>query len=116
MATITATSLSGLGVRAMTEITLTASDTLPYDPNISGSVLILRNPTAGAVSPTLTGNQASASIQVPGYGVVSAASGLAIGSIPAGAARCIPLDAIRHYLVGTVTITGGTGLVASYLQ
>jgi hypothetical protein len=53
MATITATSLAGFGVRAMTETTLTASDILPYDASVTGSVLVLRNPTAGALSPTI---------------------------------------------------------------
>ena len=116
MATITATSLAGFGVRAMTETTLTASDILPYDASVTGSVLVLRNPTAGALSPTITGSTASAAIGVSGFGTVSAAAGLAVGNIPAGAARCIPLDAISKYLSGTVTITGGTGLVAAYLK
>lgn len=116
MGVIAATAMSGLGVRVLTETTLTASDTLAYDPGITGSILVLRNPTGGALSPTITGSQAPSVIPVAGYGNVSAAGGLAVGSIAAGAARVVPLDSIKQYLLGTVTITGGTGLVASFLQ
>lgn len=116
MALLNPTSLAGAGVRAVTELTLTASDTFVYDFGRPGSILYLRNPTGGALSPTITGSTASGSIAVSGYGVVSAAAGLAVGSIPAGQARVIPLDSIRLYLEGTITITGGAGLVASFLQ
>jgi hypothetical protein len=115
MAAITATSMTGFGVRAMSELTLSASDTLPFEPGAPGGVLILRNPTGGALSPTITGSLASTAIPVDGYGTVSAAS-YAVGSIPAGQARVIPLDSIKKYLEGVVTITGGVGLVASYLR
>lgn len=116
MGVIAATSMAGLGVRAMSETTLTASDTLAYDAASSGSILILRNPTGGAISPTIIGSTAPASIPVSGYGTVSAAAGYPVGSIPAGAARVIPLDTIARYLSGAVTITGGTGLVAAFLK
>ncbi len=115
MVAIAPTSMLGPGVRAAVETTMTASDTLAYDPGAPGSVLTLRNPTGGALSPVITGSQASTSIPVPGWGTVSAAS-YAVGSIPAGAARVIPLDSIKEYLAGTVTITGGTGLVATFLR
>lgn len=116
MALLNPTALAAGGVRTVTELTLTASDTFVYDAGRPGSILYLRNPTGGALSPTITGSTASASIAVAGFGSVSAATGLAVGSIPAGAARVIPLDSIRLYLDGTITITGGAGLVASFLQ
>ncbi len=97
MGVIAATSMAGLGVRTLTETTLTSSDTLAYDSTKAGST-------------------ASSAIPVSGYGNVSAAAGLAVGSIAAGAARVIPLDTIQKYLQGTITITGGTGLVAAFLQ
>lgn len=115
MPAITATSMTGSGVRVMSETTLTASDTLAYEPGAPGAILVLRNPTGGALSPVITGSAASTSIPVDGYGTVSAAS-YAVGSIAAGAARVIPLDSIRRYLEGNVTITGGTGLVAAFLR
>lgn len=116
MAAITSTSMAGPGVRTLAETTLSASDTLAYDPGVHGSILLLRNPTGGALSPVITGSLASAAILVAGYGNVSAAAGLAVGSIPAGQARAIPLDSVSRYLDGTVTITGGSGLVASFLK
>lgn len=115
MVAITPTSMTGFGVRAATETTMTASDTLAYDKGSPGSILTLRNPTGGALSPVITGSLANAAIPVPRYGTVSAAS-YAVGSIPAGAARVIPLDSIGEYLEGNVTITGGTGLVATFLR
>lgn len=115
MAAITPTTMTGFGVRAATEQTLTASDTLAYDAGVPGSVLILRNPTGGALSPVITGSLANPAIAVPKYGTVSAAA-YAVGSIPAGAARVIPLDSIAEYLAGVVTITGGVGLIATFLK
>ena len=115
MVAITPTSMTGPGVRVLNETTMTASDTLAYDPGSPNSVLVLRNPTAGALSPTITGSLANTAIIVSGYGTVSAAS-LAVGSIAAGAARVIPLDSIKEYLAGVVTITAGTGLVATFLK
>jgi hypothetical protein len=115
MPAIPVTNMSGPGVRAATEFTLTASDTLAYDPGSPGSVLTLRNPTGGALSPVMVGSTASASIPVSGFGTVSAAS-YAVGSIPAGQARVIPLDSIKLFLEGTVTITGGVGLIVTFLR
>lgn len=115
MVAIAPTSMTGFGMRTAVETTMTASDTLAYDPGIPGSILTLRNPTGGSLAPTITGSLANAAIPVAGFGVVSAAS-LALASIPAGAARVIPLDSIAQYLAGVVTITGGTGLVATFLR
>lgn len=115
MAAITPTSLLGGGFKVVNETVLSASDTLAYDPGIPGSILRLRNPTAGALSPVITGSLANTAIPVPGYGPVSAAS-LAVGSIPAGGARVVALDSIKEYLAGTVTITAGVGLIAIFLR
>jgi hypothetical protein len=114
MATITATSLGGSGQRTMTRTTLTGTaDTFTYT---KGAILVLENPTGGALSPTITGASASSSIPVPGYGTVSAASGYAVGSIASGAAKVIPLDSISAFLTGAISITSGTGLVAALLS
>ena len=116
MATITPTSLAGSGSRAVTEFSLTSSDTFAYDPTSPNSLLYVRNPTAGALTLTITGNAASAAISVKGYGTVSAAAGLSTGSIVAGGARVIPLDSVSEYLAGTITMSGAAGLVASFLK
>lgn len=113
MATIAKTSIGGTGARPATETTMTASDTFAYAPN-SGMVLILRNPTAGALSPVIDGD-GGASVPVRGVGSVDVSAGYAVGSIAAGAAVAIPLDSISAYLQGTIAITGGTGLVAVLL-
>lgn len=115
MALLNATSVKPGGVITSVENVLTASDTLVWDQNTAGAMLILRNGTGGALSPVITGSQASAAVPVPGYGPVSAAAGLAVGSIPAGQSRVIPLDSRREYLQGAITITAGAGITATLL-
>lgn len=112
MATLNNTNARPGGIITAVENTLTASDTLVWDQNTPGAILILRNGTAGALSPVITGSLANTAIAVAGYGTVSAAS-LAVGSIPAGQTRVIPLDSRKEYLQGTITITGGTGITAT---
>jgi len=116
MVAIVASDLNVAGVRTVTETTLTASDTLAYDRSRPGSILMLRNPTAGAISPTIRGSQAASALEVNRVGTIDLSAGLAIGSIPAGAARAIELDSIAEWLAGNVTVTGGTGLVAQFLK
>ena len=115
MATLTNTSIKPGGVITPTENTLTSSDVLIWDANTPGAILSLRNPTAGALSPVITGSQAPSALAVDGFGPVNASAGITVGSIAAGASREIPLDSRRQYLQGTITITGGTGLVAKIL-
>lgn len=112
MATITRTNVAGAGRKTVTETTLTGTaDTFTYG---TGDRLILRNPTGGAISPTIDGDGGT-TVAVAGVGDVSVASGYAVGSIAAGAMVTIDLDTISAYLQGTITITGGTGLVGSIL-
>lgn len=112
MATITKTSMAGPGARAVTEVTLTASNTFAYEPG-TGQVLILRNPTGAAVSCTIDGADGT-TFPAPGIGSIDVSGGYAVGSIPAGAVRVIPLDTIAAYLQGAINVTG-TGLVAVLL-
>ena len=115
MATIVETNGSGLGVAALTETTLTGTaDTFTYRSG-GKQVLILRNPTGGALSPVIDGNGGTTA-SIDGLGVVSVASGYSVGSIADGEAVAIPLDTINKYLAGTIAITTGTGLVASLLR
>jgi hypothetical protein len=114
MPAITATTLTGLGKRAVTETTLNGTDSLVYDQSKT-PILVLRNPTAGALSPVIDGNGGT-TVNVNGIGVVDVSGGYAVGAIAAGAAVAIPLVTIREYLQGTIAITGGTGLVASLLE
>ena len=109
MAVIAQTAL-GAGRATVVQTTLTASDTLLY--NGERMVLTLRNGTAGALTPVITGSTAT-TVAVPGYGTVSVASGYAVGSVAANAVVAIPLDSIKAYLKGIITVTGGVGMTAT---
>lgn len=115
MATVTATDMTGSGQRTVTEVTLTGtSDTFTYNSG-KEAVLIMRNDTAGALSPVIDGDGGT-TVQVRGIGSVDVSSGYSVGSIAAGAVKAIPLDSIREYLQGTIAITSGTGLVCQLLE
>jgi hypothetical protein len=110
MPAINITSLAA-GPIALLQTTLTASDTIAYTEGV-GMVLTLRNATAGALSPVITGSAATP-VNVPRYGQAPVAGGLAVGSIADGAAVAIPLDTRSAWLQGNITITGGPGIVAT---
>ncbi len=112
MPAITATTMQGSGQRTLAETTLNGTDTFTYQ---TGDLLLLRNPTGGSLSPVIDGADGT-TINVPELGPVSVASGYAVGAIAAGSARMIPLDTIRGYCQGVVSILTGTGLVASILR
>ncbi len=114
MATITATLLPASGQVALTETVLDGvSDTFAFGNR--KQFLILRNPTAGAISPVIDGD-AGTTIQTEEAGQVDVSAGYAVGSIAAGAAVIIKLSTVKAYLQGTITITGGTGLVAALID
>jgi hypothetical protein len=115
MTAITATDIRGPGWKALTPITLAGSDTLTYN-SAKNPVLVLFNPTASPITPTIIGDEASAAVDVPGYGTVDASAGLSAGSIAADAHKCIALRDIFQYLTGAVTIENGTGLHAFLLE
>lgn len=115
MATITETIGSGLGAVALTQTTLTGTaDTFTFREG-TGQILILRNDTAGELTPVIDG-AGGTTVPVAGLGVVSVASGYTVGAIAAGAAVSIPLDSISKYLKGVIAITSATGIVASLLR
>lgn len=114
MATITSTTLQGLGVRTATRTTLTASDTFTYNQG-RDAILILDNVTAGALTVTIDG-AGGTTVPINGIGDVSVAAGYSTGSIAAGACVAIPLDTIFQYLQGTIAVTGGSGIRATLLE
>ena len=115
MTAITTTDMSGAGQRSVSVATLNGSgDTFTYI-EARRAILYLHNPTGGAISPTIDG-AGGTTVNVPGIGTVDVSGGYAVGSIAAGATVAIPVDTIREYLQGTIAITGGTGLEASYLE
>lgn len=114
MADILPTNIRSVGSKALVETTLTGTDTLTYTPN-RGQILVLRNPTAGALSPVIDGAGGTTVVK-PGIGSVDVSGGFTgIGSIAAGESAVLPLDPISDYLVGAIAVTGATGLVASLL-
>lgn len=115
MATIAATDAQGTGAVAVTETTLDGTlDTFTYRGSVN-QTLTLRNATAGALTPTIDGDGAS-TVSVAGVGSVDISAGYSTGSIAAGDVVTIKTETIREYLSGTITITGGTGLVATLLE
>jgi hypothetical protein len=114
MAVITATDMTGSGARTLTETTLGESDTLVYDSS-KRQVLTLRNDTAGALTPNIDG-AGGTTVAVAGIGSVDVSSGITLASIGAAAHVAIPLDSINKYLQGTVTVSGGDGIVATIME
>lgn len=112
MAALTISTVSGSGLKTVTANTLTASDTFTYQ---AGDIMYLRNPTGGALTLTLDGADGT-TVGVEGIGDVSVSSGFSTGSIAAAGERVIFLDTIRHYLQGTVTASGASGLICSILR
>jgi hypothetical protein len=114
MATIAATSLSSIAPVTVTETTLTGTDTFTYRADVK-QYLILRNDTAGALTPNIDGDAASTQY-FPGVGNVDLTGGYTFASIGVGETVIVDLDDIKSYLAGTIAMTGGTGLVASLLE
>ena len=115
MPAITATSIGGSLARSKTETTLNGTtDTLVVN-STRNPILCLRNPTGGALSPTIVGSTAT-TISVAGIAPVNVSTGYAVGSIAAGAVVSIPLNTISGYLSGIISVTGGAGLVATLLE
>lgn len=116
MVGIVATKLGVVRSHGVVETVLAASNTLVYKGYAGESpVLILRNPTVGALSVTLDGD-GGGGVGVPGIGVVDVSGGVVIGPIAPGGVEAVRLHSIRAYLRGSVTVSGGAGLVASLLE
>lgn len=113
MAAITATNGNQAVHFAVAEQTLTASDTLTYNP-AKKQLFILRNDTGGALTATIDGDGGT-SVIVPGMGSVSVAAGYAI-AVAAGARFAVQLSAISAFCKGVVNVTGGTGLKAQLIE
>jgi len=115
MPAITQTVLPRAGRATVTETTLTGSgDTFTYLSG-AGQILILRNPTGGAISPVIDGAGGTTVIR-DGLGQVDVSAGYAVGSIGAGATVMISCDAIASFLQGAIAITSGSGLIGSLLR
>lgn len=114
MATITATDMTGLGAKDVTETTLTASDTFTYNSS-KRQVLVLNNGTGGPLTVNIDGDGGT-TVPVRGLGNVDVSGGYDIGPIADGEIKAIQLDTISKYLQGTIAVTGGTDIVAQLLE
>lgn len=112
MAAVTPTSMLGSGARTVSALTAGASDTITYQ---SGDILLINNITAGALTPLIDGDGGT-TWPAPGIGNVSVSGGLSLSAIAAGDMVAIPMDTIKAYLQGTITITGGDGAEISLLR
>lgn len=114
MAVITPTDTKAISEVSITRTTLGASDTFVYTPGVT-KYLVIDNVTVGALTPNIDGDGATTGY-LPGYGSVSLSAGYTFGSIAAGASVVIDLDAIKQFLQGTITVTGGDGAEAYILE
>ena len=114
MGIITASNTQGTGAKAITETTLTASDTFTY---VTGGkqYLILRNDSAGALTPNIDG-AGGTTVPVGGLGDVDVSGGLTLASIAVGDSVVIKTETISKYLQGVITITGATDMTAQLLE
>lgn len=101
------------GPVTLTETTMTASDTLTYSPGSNQRVLFV-NPTGSLVTVSMSGSTGTPSIPVAGVGTV-AATGAKTVAVAANSVAHLSLDIYSAYFAGngTVTLTGGTGLLAA---
>lgn len=115
MATIAATDMIANSEVAVTETTLDgSSDTFTYNAG-KNPVLVFRNDSGGALTPVIDGDGGTTR-SVAGLGSVDVSGGFTFGEIADGDTVAIRLNTISSYLQGTITITSGTGLVASLLE
>jgi hypothetical protein len=114
MATIVSTLRTKYAAYTVNSTTMTASDTLTY---VSGNdqELEVTNTTGSPIVLTIAGSGAT-TITPSGYGgSISVAAGKAF-TIAANATQNIPLDGHSAFLAGTISLTGGTGLVARLIN
>lgn len=114
MATITPTSLTAIAPVTVTETTLAGTDDFTYNA-AKTQLLILRNGTGGALTPNITGDEATTQY-VAGIGNVDVSGGYDFASIADGDTVVLDLADIKGYLAGTISMTGGTGIIASLLE
>ena len=112
MATIAQTVVTGVKTPVVvTKTTLTSSDTFSYSAG-TGQVLELTNGTGGSLTVNIDGS-GSTTIQPDGMGqTVDVSAGFNI-VLTAGVTKAVPLDSIKVWLIGTIAVTGGTGITAS---
>ena len=112
MAVLTVTDAKGAGDKAGTKNIATSSDTFTWI-KAKFQKLIIRNITAGALTPNVVGSAPSSAHQCAGAGEKDLSGGYTFETaIPlTDGVSVLELNTIEHYLAGdgTVTITGADG-------
>ena len=114
MAAIAITNVGVQGEVVVTETTLGASDTIAFAGK-QKMTIIFRNASGGALTPKIDGDGGS-TVFKEGVGNIDVSAGYTLASISNGAVAAIHLDTIEEYCRGVVTITGGTGIVATVFR
>lgn len=115
MPAIVATTALGAGSRVVTETTLNGTDSFTFN-STKNPIMILKNTTGAPITATFVGSTATTEA-FEGIPSVSVAAGYATSPIAATTGVvAVPLNTIKAYLKGTLTITGGTGLTATLLE
>lgn len=109
MAAITSINAGQSGAFAAAITTLSADDTITFDAK-KKQLLVFRNTTGGSLTVTLDGDGGT-TVQAPGVGAVSVASGLAI-VVGAGLSVAVVLSTVSAYCQGVVHLTGAATLTA----
>ena len=105
MAAITGVNINQDGSFVATISTLTASDTITYQPN---QYILFQNDTVGSLTALIDGDGAT-SQQVAGIGSVDTSSGVSV-VVPAGSTKILNVNSRSAFFKGVVTISGAAGL------
>lgn len=109
MAAITSINAQQLGSFAAAITTLSASDTITFDPT-KKQLLVLRNTTAGSLTVTIDGADGT-TVSFPGAPNISVAAGYPI-VVGIGLSVAVVLSTVSAYCQGVVSLTGASGLTA----
>ena len=115
MPVITPTQRKTNGHQKLEKTILDGTDNLIFNAN-KDQVLVLENSTASPVSVLVVGSNASATYIPKGYGDPIDLTGGYHIEITANETQSLYLPSISQWLMGDVSITGGSGLIASLLE
>ncbi len=113
MAAIASINANVAGSFAAAISTLSADDTITYDPT-KDQLLLFHNTTGGSLTATIDGDGVS-TVNFPGAPGLSLAGGYAV-VVGAGLSVGVRLRSISAYLTGVVHITGAATLQAQVLN
>ena len=115
MAEITKTLVQGSTPVVVVVTTLGPSDTIVFKEGVNAT-LTFNNVTAGALTPLITGADAT-TYPCPGLGDVDTSGGYVFPAVVGVAdTQQLKLDNIKGWLKGVITITGADGIEATLTE